>query len=95
MHLQDDDVRRLARLARLAVSGEEIARARAQLGSVFALIEQLRAVDTTGVEPMTHAQEMALRLRPDDVTESDRRTDYQQMAPRVERGLYLVPRVIE
>lgn len=95
MHLENDDVRRLARLARLAVSDAEVERARGQLGSVFALIEQLRAVDTAGVEPMTHAQEMALRLRPDEVTESDRREDYQQVAPRVERGLYLVPRVIE
>ena len=95
MHLENDDVRRLARLARLAVSDAEVERARGQLGAVFALIEQLRAVDTAGVEPMTHAQEMALRLRPDDITEPDRRQDYQQVAPRVERGLYLVPRVIE
>lgn len=95
MHLENDDVRRLARLARLALSEPELARARDQLGAVFTLIEQLRAVDTTGVEPMTHAQDMALRLRPDEVTESDRRADYQAAAPQVDRGLYLVPRVIE
>jgi len=62
---------------------------------VFALIEQLQSVDTHGVEPMTHAQDLALRLRPDEVTEPNRRDDYQQVAPSVEHGLYLVPRVIE
>jgi aspartyl-tRNA(Asn)/glutamyl-tRNA(Gln) amidotransferase subunit C len=62
---------------------------------VFALIEQLQSVDTDGVEPMTHAQDLALRLRPDEVTEPNRRDDYQQVAPSVEHGLYLVPRVIE
>ena len=95
MHLDNDDVRRIARLARLALSDEEVARTREQLGSVFALIAQLSAVDTAGVEPMTHAQEMALRLRSDEVTEPDRREAYQQVAPSVERGLYLVPKVIE
>jgi aspartyl-tRNA(Asn)/glutamyl-tRNA(Gln) amidotransferase subunit C len=65
------------------------------LNQVFGLIESLQAVDTAGVEPMTHALELALRLRPDTVTESDRRDDYQQGAPAVERGLYLVPKVIE
>ena len=62
---------------------------------MFALIEQLQSVDTDGVEPMTHAQDLALRLRPDEVTEPNRRDDYQQGAPSVEHGLYLVPRVIE
>ncbi len=62
---------------------------------MFALIEQLQSVDTAGVEPMTHAQDLALRLRPDEVTEPNRRDDYQQVAPSVEHGLYLVPRVIE
>lgn len=95
MHLDNDDVRRIARLARLALSDEEVARTREQLGSVLALIEQLSAVDTAGVEPMTHAQDMALRLRSDEVTEPDRREAYQQVAPSVERGLYLVPKVIE
>lgn len=62
---------------------------------MFALIEQLQSIDTAGVEPMTHAQDLALRLRPDEVTEPNRRDDYQQVAPSVEHGLYLVPRVIE
>lgn len=89
------DVRRLARLARIALSDEEIAATQAQLDTVFDLIERLQAVDTAGVEPMTHPQPMELRLRPDEVTETDRREDYQRVAPAVERGLYLVPKVIE
>lgn len=95
MSLSVADVRRIARLARIALSEEEAAATRAGLGSVFELIERLQAVDTEGVEPMTHPQPMALRLRPDEVTEADRRADFQQVAPSVEQGLYLVPRVIE
>lgn len=95
MSLTNDDVRRIARLARLAVSDSEIAHTRDQLDAVFGLIEKLSAVDTNGVEPMTHAQDMALRLRPDEVAEPDRRADYQRVAPSVEQGLYLVPKVIE
>jgi len=59
------------------------------------LIERLQSVDTTGVEPMTHARDIAARLREDRVVESDRRADFQTAAPAVERGLYLVPKVIE
>jgi aspartyl-tRNA(Asn)/glutamyl-tRNA(Gln) amidotransferase subunit C len=66
-----------------------------RLNQVFALIETLQSVDTQGVEPMTHARDLALRLRPDEVTEPDRRDQYQAVAPAVERGLYLVPRVLE
>jgi aspartyl-tRNA(Asn)/glutamyl-tRNA(Gln) amidotransferase subunit C len=67
----------------------------AQLNSVLGLIETLQAVDTTHVSPMTHAADAVLRLRPDEVTEPDRRDDYQRGAPAVAHGLYLVPRVIE
>ena len=95
MSLTADDVRRIARLARLALSDEESARTLAQLNSVFGLIELLQAVDTDGVEPMTHVQEMTLRLREDVVTEPDLRERYQKVAPSVEQGLYLVPRVLE
>lgn len=66
-----------------------------QLNSVLGLIEALQAVDTSGVAPMTHAGDLTLRLRPDVVTETDRRDDYQRVAPAVDHGLYLVPRVIE
>lgn len=66
-----------------------------QLNRVLGLIEALQSVDTQGVEPMTHAGDLVLRLRRDEVTEPDRRDDYQRGAPAVSHGLYLVPRVIE
>jgi aspartyl-tRNA(Asn)/glutamyl-tRNA(Gln) amidotransferase subunit C len=95
MSLSADDVRRIAQLARLELSEAEAAHTLAQLNEVFGLIEQLQACDTEGVEPMTHAQDLALRLRADEAVEPDRRDDYQRVAPAVEQGLYLVPRVIE
>lgn len=82
-------------LARIELDGDEAARTLDQLNAVFGLIERLQAVDTSGVEPMTHPQAMALRLRDDAVTETDQRQAYQASAPSVERGLYLVPKVIE
>lgn len=95
MTLSVDDVRRIARLARVALSDDELAATRTQLDAVFGLIEKLQAVDTTGFEPMTHPQPMVARLRADEVSEENRRDDFQRVAPSVEQGLYLVPRVIE
>ncbi|MBK8766363.1 MAG: Asp-tRNA(Asn)/Glu-tRNA(Gln) amidotransferase subunit GatC [Burkholderiaceae bacterium] len=95
MSLTADDVARLAILARLELSAQEAKTTLSQLNSVFDLIGQLQAVDTAGVEPMTHPIAMGLRLREDQVTESDAREQYQQVAPATEQGLYLVPRVIE
>jgi aspartyl-tRNA(Asn)/glutamyl-tRNA(Gln) amidotransferase subunit C len=95
MSLTADDVRRIAELARLELGPEESAHMLAQLNEVFGLIEALKAVDTAGVEPMTHARDLVLRLRDDAVTEPDRRDDYQRVAPAVDHGLYLVPKVIE
>jgi aspartyl-tRNA(Asn)/glutamyl-tRNA(Gln) amidotransferase subunit C len=89
------DVARIADLARLELTPDEAARTLERLNRVLGLIEALQAVDTTGVEPMTHAGDLVLRLRADEVTEPDRRDDYQRVAPAVEHGLYLVPRVIE
>jgi aspartyl-tRNA(Asn)/glutamyl-tRNA(Gln) amidotransferase subunit C len=89
------DIDRLARLARIEISGDERAYMLDQLNRVFSVLEQLRSVDTAGVEPMTHPQAEGLRERPDAVTEPDRREDNQRMAPAVADGLYLVPRVIE
>ena len=66
-----------------------------RLNRVLGLIDQLQEVDTAGIEPMSHALEVVQRLRPDEVTEPDRRDDYQKGAPAVEQGLYLVPKVIE
>jgi aspartyl-tRNA(Asn)/glutamyl-tRNA(Gln) amidotransferase subunit C len=95
MSLTSSDVQRLATLARIELDADESARMLDQLNAVFGLIERLQSVDTTGVAPMTHARELALRLREDQVTEGDARAECQAVAPAVERGLYLVPRVIE
>jgi aspartyl-tRNA(Asn)/glutamyl-tRNA(Gln) amidotransferase subunit C len=95
MSLSDDQIRRLARLARIAVRPDETGAVAERLNRVLGLIDQMRAVDTTGIEPMAHALDLVQRLRPDAVTEQDRRADYQKVAPAVEEGLYLVPKVLE
>lgn len=95
MSLSNDQVGHIARLARIAVSASELEATRDKLNGIFGLIEQMQAVDTSGVEPMSHPQELATRLRPDLVTETDRRDAFQKVAPQTEAGLYLVPKVIE
>jgi aspartyl-tRNA(Asn)/glutamyl-tRNA(Gln) amidotransferase subunit C len=95
MSLSNDQVGHIARLARIALSGDELEATRDKLNGIFGLIEQMQAVDTTGVEPMSHPQEFATRLREDLVTETDRRDAFQKIAPQTEAGLYLVPKVIE
>ena len=89
------DVQDVARLARLSLTDDECQRFTEQLDRIIGYFDELNQVDTTGVEPMTHARDLALRLRDDRVTEPDRRADYQVAAPAVEGGLYLVPKVIE
>ena len=95
MSLANDDVRRIAALARIAITAEESAEVLERLNRVLALIEQMRAIDVSGVEPMAHALDVGQRLRVDKVTESDRHELYQSVAPAVEGDLYLVPKVIE
>jgi aspartyl-tRNA(Asn)/glutamyl-tRNA(Gln) amidotransferase subunit C len=95
MALTLDDVKRVARLARIAIDDTEAGAVLAQLGGVFQLIEQMQAVDTRGIEPMSHALDVVQRLREDVVTESDQHEPFQKIAPQVENGLYLVPKVIE
>jgi aspartyl-tRNA(Asn)/glutamyl-tRNA(Gln) amidotransferase subunit C len=95
MSLSDDQIRRIARLARIAIRDAESAEVRSRLNRVLGLIDQLQAVDTTGIEPMAHALDLVQPLRVDKVTEEDRREEYQAGAPAVEDGLYLVPKVIE
>jgi aspartyl-tRNA(Asn)/glutamyl-tRNA(Gln) amidotransferase subunit C len=95
MSLSDDQIRRIARLARIAVRPEESAAVAERLNRVLGLIDEMRAVDTAGIEPMSHALDVFQRLRPDEVSEGDRREAYQSVAPSVEDGLYLVPKVIE
>jgi aspartyl-tRNA(Asn)/glutamyl-tRNA(Gln) amidotransferase subunit C len=95
MSLTTQDVQKIARLARLAMNGSEIEAARTQLSGIFELIAEMQAVDTSGIEPMSHAQELSQRLREDVVTEANQRERFQALAPQVEGGLYLVPQVIE
>ncbi len=95
MALTLDDVRRIAHLARIEISGADASAVHQKLDAIFAMINELNAVDTEGVAPMSHAQDMTMPLRDDVVTETDRHALYQQSAPAVEDGLYLVPRVIE
>jgi aspartyl-tRNA(Asn)/glutamyl-tRNA(Gln) amidotransferase subunit C len=95
MSLSIDDVKKVARLARLAVTEQEAQTAHAQLTGIFGLIAEMQAVDTAGIEPMSHAQDLTQRLRDDRVTEQNQRELFQSVAPQVENGLYLVPQVIE
>ena len=95
MSLTLEQVHRIAHLARIDVSDAGAQSALVHLNGIFSLIEEMQAVDTQGVEPMAHAQDLAQRLRPDQVTEGDQRAAFQAVAPETEAGLYLVPRVIE
>lgn len=90
-----EEVRRIAHLARLEISDAEAVQVQEQLNGIFRLIEQMQAVDTAGVAPMAHARDVTLRLREDEVTEADQHRLFQSIAPQVEEGLYLVPKVIE
>ena len=95
MSLNLEDVARIALLSRIELSPAETENTRGQLNAILGFIEQLQAVDTTGIEPMAHAVDVVQRLRPDVVTESDRRAEFQAVAPETEAGLYLVPQVLE
>ena len=99
MALNLDDVSRIAHLARLELSAAEQAQMLKQLNGFFGIVEQMGAVDTQGVEPLytplSAVQAVQLRLRDDVVTERNERDDNQRSTPRVEDGLFLVPKVIE
>jgi aspartyl-tRNA(Asn)/glutamyl-tRNA(Gln) amidotransferase subunit C len=99
MSLNSQDIARIANLARLELQPVESERMLAQINGFFEIVEKMRAVDTAGVEPLTHPvaaiQEIALRLREDVASEPNAREDNQKSAPAVERGLFLVPKVIE
>ena len=95
MALTLEDVKRVAHLARLAIDEAEARAVLSQINDVFKLISEMQAVDTRGVEPMSHALDVVQRLREDKVTESDQHALFQEGAPQVENSLYLVPKVIE
>ena len=95
MSLNIADVEKVARLARLSMTAEEMQAAQAQLSNIFGLIAEMQSIDTSGIAPMSHSQELTQRLREDVVTETNQREAFQAIAPQVEHGLYLVPQVIE
>lgn len=95
MSLSDDQIRRIARLARIAIRPDEARDVAERLNRMLSLIDEMRAVDTTGIEPMSHALDLVQRLRPDAVTESNQREQQLSVAPAVQDGLYLVPKVLE
>ncbi|MCG7924227.1 MAG: Asp-tRNA(Asn)/Glu-tRNA(Gln) amidotransferase subunit GatC [Candidatus Thiodiazotropha taylori] len=95
MSLDRSDVEKIAHLARLALDENQVEGYAAELSNILALVEQLEAANTDNIEPMAHPLHMAQRLRQDQVTEPDRRDQNQAVAPLVENGLYLVPKVIE
>ncbi|HTI45374.1 MAG TPA: Asp-tRNA(Asn)/Glu-tRNA(Gln) amidotransferase subunit GatC [Casimicrobiaceae bacterium] len=95
MALTLEDIHRIAYLARIEIDAGAAAEVHAKLTAIFSMINELQAVDTTGIVPMSHAQDVALAMREDRVSEGDQHALYQSVAPAVEDGLYLVPRVIE
>lgn len=95
MSLTPEQVRKVAVLARLRVDDEQIDAYARELSNILDLVEELEAADTARVEPMAHPLDLSARLREDVVTETDRRDAFQAIAPEVEDGVYLVPKVIE
>jgi aspartyl-tRNA(Asn)/glutamyl-tRNA(Gln) amidotransferase subunit C len=95
MSLNSADIKRIAHLARIQVSDSEAEATLSKLTGILGLIEQMQAVDTAGIVPMSHSQDVTQRLRDDVVTETNQRELFQSIAPAVEDGLYLVPKVIE
>jgi aspartyl-tRNA(Asn)/glutamyl-tRNA(Gln) amidotransferase subunit C len=102
MSLNDQDIQRIANLARLELQPDEQQRMLSKINDFFGIVEQIRAVDTSGVVPMAHPVDamantsgIQLRLRPDVASEPNQRDANQRSAPAVERGLFLVPKVIE
>ncbi len=95
MALNLEDIKRIAHLARIEVSDSEAQETLNKLSGILGLIEQMQAVDTTGIAPMSHSQDVTQRLRDDVVTQSNQRELFQSIAPATQDGLYLVPKVIE
>lgn len=95
MSLTPEAVKKIAHLARLNLSGDDISRYTPQLSSILNFIEQLNSADTKNIEALAHPLDISQRLRIDTITEKNLRDKFQRIAPQVEAGLYLVPKVIE
>lgn len=94
MSIVRSDIEKLAELARIRITEDNLVATMSRLNEVLALVDLLQAVDTRGAEPMAHPMDAHQRLRPDEVTEPDRRAEFLALAPAVADGLYLVPQVV-
>lgn len=95
MSLSRNDVEKIAHLARLAIDESDVDGYANELSNILGLVDQMSAVDTTGIQPMAHPLDAVQRLRTDEVSETNQRDHFQEIAPQVENGLFLVPKVIE
>jgi|TARA_B110000483_G_scaffold226488_1_gene287242 aspartyl-tRNA(Asn)/glutamyl-tRNA(Gln) amidotransferase subunit C len=95
MALTPNEVAKLAELARLSIDSKDAESTASSVSDILYMIDQLKKVDTSAVAALSHPMDLTQRLRPDEVTETNQRNEFQKIAPSVERGLYLVPRVID
>lgn len=95
MSLDNNTVQQIARLARLQIEENDLDKYCTELSNILDLVAKMEACNTDGIEPMTHPFDASLRLRDDQITESNQREKFQNISPAVEQGLYLVPKVID
>jgi aspartyl-tRNA(Asn)/glutamyl-tRNA(Gln) amidotransferase subunit C len=95
MPLSTQDVRDIAKLAKLQINQDELEQYKQDLSRILEFVEQMKQADVENVEPMAHPQDMMQSLRVDEITETNQREKFQQIAPSTQDGLYLVPKVIE
>ncbi len=95
MSIEQNEIAKIAELARIRIAGEQIGQVTERIAEILQMVEQLQAVNTDNIEPMANPLDATQKLRPDIVTEENRRDAFQAIAPAVENGLYLVPKVIE
>ena len=95
MSIEQEEIEKIAELARIRIAPDQIGQVTRRITEILGMVDQLQAADTHGVEPMATPLDAIQRLRADEVTEENRREDFQAIAPAVENGLYLVPRVVE
>jgi aspartyl-tRNA(Asn)/glutamyl-tRNA(Gln) amidotransferase subunit C len=95
MAIEQDEIEKIAELSRIRIGADQIGQVTQRIAEILNMVDQLQAVDTSAVEPMANPLDATQPLRADQVTESNRREEFQAIAPAVEQGLYLVPRVIE
>ena len=95
MAIEQDEIEKIAELARIRIAPDQIGQVTQRITEILGMVDQLQAVDTQGVEPMANPLDALQRLRADEITEENHREAFQAIAPAVENGLYLVPKVIE